>query len=938
MAQWNKILVSGSNIEVNDIIASGNVTFTNPIVNNTNGNILILSGSQNIISSVTPENFANNLVSNVSSFTQGSIIFADSDGSLTENNTQLYWDNVNNRLGIGTSSPTEKLTIVGDNNIMFTGVSLQNQPVTIGTNIYDNLTINAGLGSGKVITIGGTGRHLWLSANQFIYKNNKHIFENYLGTIQSIIDYTDDITKVGLGTSTPTETLDVNGNVKADGVLQLYDVTDTQTISLNPNGDSYILNGNVGIGTSNPERNLHVADDVRIDSDLFVRTINSQYFSSTNNLNLIYGDAANFNIYSNTTERFRITSDGNVGINTTTPTEKLDVRGVIVAGDIAATTGATSFKQFYNTTGNYLTTIGSEYSSGGFMFGYGVEPKKSSLGVISTTNVNIFRSKLQLNGDKLVLSFASLQNTPIGDDITDLEDSFIFTNDTFRFNGILKLYDITDTQTIELNPDGDSYINGGNVGIGTTSPNPHNWGRRTLTVQATGTNAYSALEAYGTGSGAGAVLFGANSIMHSSVQSINGSHLAFTTNATNSGISQTERMRILSNGNVGIGTTSPTERLHISKTDGDNELVTLRIDNNLGYSEFGTLSNYARILSNGDLLYAGALSATFFYIGNETIQTFKYFNSKGHVGIRNSNPTETLDVNGNIKADGTLKLYDVTDTQTIELNPDGDSYINGNLGIGTASPNAKMHIKAGNSGATPISQQHLILEHNSATGLGILTTSLTSGYIFFGDETNAQIGYIGYSHPTDSMIFKIAGSERIRIDSSGNVGINTTSPTERLDVVGNIKSSGYITGKRCGAAGYLASPVNITVTTANTYYPIGVFTVPVAADFIVGTTYPNGLKYTGTIAQTFHITWNATIESTSNNVSSIIYIEKNGVSIPMAKMGTYSKTGGEIYNLNGQCVVDLDVNDEIRFVVTADNNGEVLTFDYFTASIKEFFD
>lgn len=293
---------------------------------------------------------------------------------------------------------------------------------------------------------------------------------------------------------------------------------------------------------------------------------------------------------------------------------------------------------------------------------------------------------------------------------------------------------------------------------------------------------------------------------------------------------------VIDGGNVGIGTTTPSEKFEVN----EGFILANGSSTNHGFElSRDTLPRYRIQHLDGGL--------TIFNVSDTRKEmTFK---GNGRIGINNPNPAERLDVIGNIKVDGILKLYDATDTQTISLNPDGDSYING-----------------------------------------------------------------------------------------GNVGIGTTSPTEKLDVNGNIKSSGYINGKRCGAAGYLAAPVNITVTTANTYYPIGVFTVPVAADFIVGTTYPNGLKYTGTIAQTFHITWNATVESTSNNVSSIIDIEKNGVSIPMAKMGTYTKTGGEIYNLNGQCVVDLDVNDEIRFVVTADNNGEVLTFDYFTASIKEFFD
>ncbi len=49
-------------------------------------------------------------------FNAGSIIFAGSDGSLTQDNAQLFWDNTNNRFGIGTSSPQCKVDLRGTDN------------------------------------------------------------------------------------------------------------------------------------------------------------------------------------------------------------------------------------------------------------------------------------------------------------------------------------------------------------------------------------------------------------------------------------------------------------------------------------------------------------------------------------------------------------------------------------------------------------------------------------------------------------------------------------------------------------------------------------------------------------------------------------------------------------------------------------------------------
>jgi hypothetical protein len=82
-----------------------------------------------------------------------------------------------------------------------------------------------------------------------------------------------------------------------------------------------------------------------------------------------------------------------------------------------------------------------------------------------------------------------------------------------------------------------------------------------------------------------------------------------------------EAMRIDSSGNVGIGTNSPADLLHIADTVSSNALVTMRAQNSNGYAEFGTQSNYARILQGGTLLYAGTSSQHFHYIGGSTAMT-----------------------------------------------------------------------------------------------------------------------------------------------------------------------------------------------------------------------------------------------------------------------------------------------------------------------------
>lgn len=76
---------------------------------------------------------------------------------------------------------------------------------------------------------------------------------------------------------------------------------------------------------------------------------------------------------------------------------------------------------------------------------------------------------------------------------------------------------------------------------------------------------------------------------------------------------------------------------------------------------------------------------------------------------------------------------------------------------------------------------------------GITLFSTTQGTIAFGDTATNTVdgyrGYVSYLHADDALIFGSSAAERIRVNSSGNVGIGTNSPASRLDVNGVITVS-----------------------------------------------------------------------------------------------------------------------------------------------------
>jgi hypothetical protein len=89
------------------------------------------------------------------------------------------------------------------------------------------------------------------------------------------------------------------------------------------------------------------------------------------------------------------------------------------------------------------------------------------------------------------------------------------------------------------------------------------------------------------------------------------------------------------------------------------------------------------------------------------------------------------------------------------------------LGIGTSSPSQDLHIREDSGDC------NLLLD--SANG---------ASQIFFGDDESVNIGNIRYDHASNYMRFSTNSAERLRIDSSGNVGIGTSSPTAELHIKG----------------------------------------------------------------------------------------------------------------------------------------------------------
>lgn len=121
-------------------------------------------------------------------------------------------------------------------------------------------------------------------------------------------------------------------------------------------------------------------------------------------------------------------------------------------------------------------------------------------------------------------------------------------------------------------------------------------------------------------------------------------------------------------------------------------------------------------------------------------------------------------------------------TVVFKLDPEGDAYFknSGGLGIGTA-PSSAVKVD-------------ILTDNNVGTGLRFRRTDAKDARIQVGDIAKTWSFAVGWATAGDFSIIEegVAGDRLYIQQGTGNVGIGTTSPTEKLQVNGNIKLSGSI--------------------------------------------------------------------------------------------------------------------------------------------------
>src|SRR5258708_1291847 len=705
--------------------------------------------------------------------TQGSVVFAGTGGLLSQNNANFFWDNTNARLGIGTTSPNAALDV--------------RSAISIGANAAS----------------GGTLR----------FPNNSTItMRNVLNTADLQFAFFDTGNNIVIGDTTSGKSQIVG--LYANGVEQFWGSGSVARI-FGPNG--LALNAGAAVatfGTSVPSVQFQNGS---------ASTPSIQFANSTGT-GLYRAGTDILGISTAGSERLRIDASGNVGINTTTPVETLNVNGNQRIGSAPAT--ATTLNGAVDASQTSITVISTtSYPTAGTLL---IDSEAMTYtGTTSTTFTGITRG---------VLGTSAATHTT-GTTVANYLSTFIATSTTPRM----------------------VLTGAGNVGIGTTSP------AATLSINGSlrtlGSNVYGLGKslihfdgASPTGADNAAVTenisvdsgntYDATGLMlrnipvataaetnpnwrqlwiqdgpksgTGTITNSYGLYVDVPTSGTNN------YAAVFASGNVGIGTTSPQDLLHVNSSCNSPQF---RIQGagstwGAGIGLQGIANTTFAIQDVGQIgtLASGAIRLAINSLGNVGLGTFppqvrlqvignsgdtqfiRYSTSDyaaDTTGIRTS--FRTIASSGNTNS--SIQAFKAGNSTTVDLilQPDG-----GNVGIGTTAPSQLLTVNAGQiyvTGSQVSGGAGIYTDYSVTTGNGnsygirsLPTVANTNSGTLYANWAGAivntgvtQTNYYGnyIAAPTLNGTGAITNKYAFVTEASaGNVGIGTTTPGVKLAVAG----------------------------------------------------------------------------------------------------------------------------------------------------------
>ena len=595
-------------------------------------------------------------------------------------------------------------------------------------------------------------------------------------------------------------------------------VAGTMTTRMTIKGDG----GNVGIGTTSPSTPLHVfntaATLATFTRDL-ATDVGFSIGADSNGTVFSTAGAHAYQFYTNSTEKVRITSDGNFGIGTSTPLAPLHVG---LGGDWPSSTGTSAMvfiKQKSSNVGLVIQEPGNAsfdralhlYTNGSLATIDATYRDTGPYPDIAFVTSGTVRARINSDGNvgigtnspysRLDLQLASAATRYLTLSTNDGQGSYNGFGLNFRIAD--QAHDIAQIRGDYENSNGGGYgglfiatrfsgtlynrlsINdNGRVGIGVS------YGTTLLSVGGAGSTSAASGITFGGDAEVNLYRVAENNLQTDAALNVVGSiysasyfytavgqiygstygNLTFFV-GNSAGNAWQEGMFIKRGSYVGIGTTNPTGKLHIvSSVAGE---TVLRADGTNGtlFSVVDDLSDSLMSVNNSAGLPVLEVFADDRVVaGQYGSGDFVLINNK--VGLGTSNPTNKLTVIG--AASIGSSTYNIAA-------PSNGLIVQGNVGIGLTNPTQKLHVK---SSAT---QDGIMIDaatyseitykiNGSAIKSYLALTSIAGGYVV-GSSANSFI----IRNDTDIFMSADAGAtSNITIKNGGNVGIGITNPSSLL--------------------------------------------------------------------------------------------------------------------------------------------------------------